>query len=269
MRNATLCCHLIIHKSIYTIMSVVKTTWKKVPNVAQYKGADWNNEVKRVSGTTLEGAMQIAESDSQISFFFFMKSSMFLEGKAGADGWTQKGQFNPGDAVFFSGNPWYGSAPQADAYQKEDVCHSFESFNFPGYYIRHRNFLGYITEVSSELDKKDSTFKMVKSLADPDNENTVSFESVNYPGYYLRHQNFRIHLHKLDGSQLFKEDATFHIEPGNATGNPTSEAWQSYRSFNYPDRYIRHRNFELWLDAGSDDLFKKDTTFRPVAPNWE
>jgi hypothetical protein len=48
--------------------------------------------------------------------------------------------------------------------------------------------------ISSELDRRDSTFKMVPGLAD---SRHVSFESVNYPGHYLRHQGFRLNLHQF------------------------------------------------------------------------
>jgi hypothetical protein len=91
----------------------------------------------------------------------------------------------------------------------------------------------------------------------------VSIESVNYPGYYLRHQNFRVQLHKSDGSQLFKDDATFKIKPGLADA-----AWVSLESANYPGHYLRHRNFHLYLEQGADDLFKKDSTFKFIAPAW-
>jgi hypothetical protein len=86
--------------------------WIKKANVAEYGGADWGNEVKRESGLTIAQAQKIGAENPQIAFFFFMRASMTLTGK---------GTFNPGDAVFFSGKPWYGSAPQADSYEKEDV----------------------------------------------------------------------------------------------------------------------------------------------------
>jgi hypothetical protein len=45
---------------------------------------------------------------------------MFLEGKPGSGGWTKKKVFRAGDSVFFTGKPWYGSAPGFfDAYEKE------------------------------------------------------------------------------------------------------------------------------------------------------
>lgn len=93
--------------------------WTMVPNVAQYKGANWDNEVCRKQGITLQEAKRIAEADPSITYFFQMEGSFFLEGKSGPDGWTEKGAFGPGDTVFFSGKPWYGSAPQANGYEKK------------------------------------------------------------------------------------------------------------------------------------------------------
>ena len=95
--------------------------FKEISNVAQYKGANWDNLVKKVPNTTPEEAKQIAFQDPKIDFFFYARESMFLEGKSGPDGWSEKGQFNPGDAVFFSGEPWLGGAPQCDVYQKHMI----------------------------------------------------------------------------------------------------------------------------------------------------
>jgi hypothetical protein len=47
--------------------------WVKKPNVAQYGGADWTNEVKRASGLSVEDAKRIAEQDPRITFFFYMR----------------------------------------------------------------------------------------------------------------------------------------------------------------------------------------------------
>lgn len=118
---------------------------------------------------------------------------------------------------------------------------TIQSYNFPDRYIRHRNYLGELTTVKSNLDTLDSTFKVVKGLA---GRGTVSFESKNYPGYYLRHHNFRIKLHKLDGSDLFRQDASFIRKTGLAIGLwnvPIDESLTSYESVNYPGFYIRHR----------------------------
>jgi hypothetical protein len=148
-----------------------------------------------------------------------------------------------------------GAGPQATV----GSMASFQSHNFRNHFIRHANFLGEITPVSSDLDRKDSTFRIVGGLAD---SRYVSFESLNYPGHYLRHQDFRLKLQKFDGSQLFRQDATFLMVPGLADGS-----WSSFESVNYPGHYIRHRNFHLYLEKGNDDLFRKDATFRAAPPN--
>jgi hypothetical protein len=84
--------------------------FNKTENVAQFGGADWSNFIKKISNTTPQIARRIAMCDPEITFFFFCREYMVLEGK---------GTFNPGDSVFFSGNPWMGSAPQCDVYEKD------------------------------------------------------------------------------------------------------------------------------------------------------
>ena len=135
---------------------------------------------------------------------------------------------------------------------------SFQSYNYPTYYIRHQNFLGELTQVSSNLDRQDATFRIVPGLADG---NCVSFESLTYPGYYLRHQDFRVKLTKWQDSQQLKEDATFCRRPGLADSTLVS-----FESYNYPGYFLRHRNFHLYIEQDNTSLFKEDTTFRIVEP---
>ena len=91
--------------------------WTKTPNVAQFKGADWTNFIHKEPNCTPEMAKRIALKNPNITFFFFCREYMVLEGPV----LEKYGAFNPGDAVFFSGEPWYGSAPQCDAYQKNHM----------------------------------------------------------------------------------------------------------------------------------------------------
>lgn len=95
--------------------------WKKTPNVAMYKGADWNTLIKKVPNCTPQQAKRIAVQDPEISFFFFCREYMVLETLG------KEGIFNPGDAVFFSGEPRFGSAPQCDSYQKEGLSVAYIS----------------------------------------------------------------------------------------------------------------------------------------------
>lgn len=129
-----------------------------------------------------------------------------------------------------------------------------QSMNFPGLFIRHRNFLGELTRITSDLDRKDASFRIVPGLAD---RRFVSFESVNYPGYYLRHEGFRIKLVRGTDNDLFRKDATFKRVPGLA-----SPSMVSFESYNHPGYYIRHRDFQLFLEKGTTDLFRQDATFR-------
>jgi len=83
--------------------------WTKKENVAMYQGADWNTCVKLVTNSNPEEAQLIADRYPDISFFFICNAGIDL---------GDKGQFNTGDALFFTGKPWYGEAPQCDAYEK-------------------------------------------------------------------------------------------------------------------------------------------------------
>ena len=92
-----------------------KSTWKRIPDVAMYKKASWSSEVMRVEGVNLDLAFEIAESLPSITFFFIVKGERMILETLPED----QGVFQHGDAVFFSGKPWYGSAPGlADSYEK-------------------------------------------------------------------------------------------------------------------------------------------------------
>jgi hypothetical protein len=95
----------------------VSTTYgfKKISNVAQYKMADWSQVVGIARGISMDEAYSIANSNSDITFFFYTKGyQMVLEKEDGS-----YRVFRHGDTVFFSGQPWWGSAPGlADGYIK-------------------------------------------------------------------------------------------------------------------------------------------------------
>lgn len=131
---------------------------------------------------------------------------------------------------------------------------SLQSFNFQNHYIRHKDYLGEITPITSDLDKRDSAFKIVPGLAD---SRYISFESVNHPGYYFRHSGFRLRLQKSDGSAQFKKDATFKKVPGRANAS-----WSSFEALSQPSFYIRHSHFHLYIDNAKDALAAKDSTFK-------
>jgi hypothetical protein len=63
-----------------------------------------------------------------------------------------------------------------------------------------------------------------------------------------------------DGTALFAADATFVRTAGLA-----DSAWASFRSHNFPDRYLRHANLLLRIDvlgSGSSASARADATFQ-------
>ena len=142
---------------------------------------------------------------------------------------------------------------------------SLRSYNYPDRYVRHQNYFGELTPVSSPLDQADGTFRMVPGLADSRFSSTyqyVSFEAWNFPGWYLRDEGGRLVLRQRPTcNREFDIHATFKEVPGLADGSAAS-----YELYCQPGSYIRHRNFHLYVEAGNDNLFKKDATFRKYRP---
>lgn len=105
-----------ITDNIPTISEENTDKYEKICDVAHYKEADWSQVIGIAKNTTLENAKKIADENPAITFFFYTKGGrMVLEKEDG----TYR-VFNHGDAVFFSGEPWWGSAPGlADGYVKQ------------------------------------------------------------------------------------------------------------------------------------------------------
>jgi hypothetical protein len=109
---------------------------------------------------------------------------------------------------------------------------AFVSWKFHWHWIRHRNFLCYIEQISrgDKIGCKDARFRPVPGLAGKG----YSLESVNFPGHFWRHENFRLKLHKFVDEKRFREDATFYYTRGLAD----RIRGRSFESFNFP----RHRH---------------------------
>lgn len=122
---------------------------------------------------------------------------------------------------------------------------------------RHRNSLGEVSEITSDLDRADATFR-IRPIGNGD---MIRLEASNFPGCFLRHQNFRIHLHKDEGSDLFRQDSTFRTSRRGTFG------WTRLESVNFPGHFLRHRNFELFIDPDDGSaLFAEDATWRRLPP---
>lgn len=93
--------------------SVVKTS-----DVAMYGGADWSNMLRKGNYPDVDTAMQNAQGSD--TFFFYCNGYLDLgPGK----------QFQKGDAVYFGGAPWWGSAPQCDGYALSGGCSNIYNSN--------------------------------------------------------------------------------------------------------------------------------------------
>ena len=139
------------------------------------------------------------------------------------------------------------------------MVHSLESFNQRNHYVRHRNYQGGLTRISSDADKPDATFMLVPGLA---NDEHISFESINRRGYFLVDEGGRLML-RQPTSETIERLATFKRVPGLADGS-----WVSFESYVYAGRYILNRNFQLFVQSGQGDQFRQDATFLLTGPWW-
>ncbi|QFZ21735.1 family 43 glycosylhydrolase [Saccharothrix syringae] len=86
---------------------------------------------------------------------------------------------------------------------------SLESTNFPGYYLRHRNYELWVERNDgSAVFRADASFTRRAGLADA---SAVSFESSNFPGRYLRHNGTVVNLEAVSDA-AGRADATFVLE---------------------------------------------------------
>jgi hypothetical protein len=77
------------------------------------------------------------------------------------------------------------------------------------------------------------------------------FRSHNVSDHFVRHRSFQGELTRKDGAA---EDFSFMLVR-------RGEHQVAIRSVNFPDRYLRHRQFRVWLEGGTDQLFQQDSTF--------
>lgn len=94
---------------------------------------------------------------------------------------------------------------------------SFESVNFPGHYLRHRNYEIWLARYDgTRLFREDATWHGRPGLADSKG-GWSSYESYNFPGKYLRHYNYLMILGTVSGSTQ-RADATFRMTAREPSG---------------------------------------------------
>jgi Concanavalin A-like lectin/glucanases superfamily/Glycosyl hydrolase catalytic core/Alpha-L-arabinofuranosidase B (ABFB) domain/Ricin-type beta-trefoil lectin domain-like/Putative Ig domain len=94
---------------------------------------------------------------------------------------------------------------------------------------------------------------------DPISLTAARLQSHNFPTRFLRHAGFRV---RIDENVTPEQDSRFDIVSGLA-----STAGVSFRSVNYPTRYLAVRsNGEVWLDVNDGSVaFRNSATFVRVA----
>ncbi|MEU6258153.1 AbfB domain-containing protein [Streptomyces sp. NPDC047043] len=131
---------------------------------------------------------------------------------------------------------------------------SVRSVNYPDRYWHVSNDYVKLDPVRGSESREDSTFKVVKGLADGS-----CYSFATHDGKYLRHRNFILLAGRDDGSALFEQDATFCPRTSSYSGAVMLE------SVNYPGRFLRHQNFQLKLDPfQNSSLYLADSAFRLV-----
>jgi RNA polymerase sigma factor (sigma-70 family) len=138
--------------------------------------------------------------------------------------------------------------------------HALRSADRPGDYVSASGRFGVLSPVgadSAPATRRSATFTFVPGLADPD-----CYSLRDSTGRYLRHYAFRIRLDTDDGSAIFQKDATFCTRPGSAADSISLE------SYNYPGRYLRHRDdLQLWLDPTENTAaYRADRSFVVTGP---
>jgi hypothetical protein len=149
---------------------------------------------------------------------------------------------------------------------------ALESYNHPGYFVRHFNEAVYVAKSggpnpwdTSTSFVPDTTWAVAmgwwRSGADLPLDQTRSLR-VTTPGYtdrYLRHQNGLARTDVVDSGSgsLLKSDATFVVRRGLA-----DPSCYSFEARNLPGSYLRHQDFRVKLNGyENSDLFRQDATF--------
>ncbi|MEV4637775.1 AbfB domain-containing protein [Actinoplanes sp. NPDC049548] len=119
------------------------------------------------------------------------------------------------------------------------ACYSFESRNFPGRYLRHRDYRVYSEAGTGGTFNADATFCARPGLSG----GGTSLEASNMAGYYLRHRNEEVWMDQNTGGS-FTDDATWAVSAPLWRSGADLAVGQK-RSFRvttpgYDTRYLRH-----------------------------
>ncbi|MGC0397962.1 hypothetical protein RKD27_000606 [Streptomyces sp. SAI-126] len=146
---------------------------------------------------------------------------------------------------------------------------SLFSNNFPEFFIIDHDGLVDIAKIESDVDRGNATFEWDGSSLSVGKQGRL-LRAVAPLGFCLRiatFDGFRIHSKFFEGipdpdvAAEVREDSTFVIEQAEVDPNQIS-----FRSVKFPDRFIRHRDFQLFAEPVStlDEL--QSACFRIDSP---
>lgn len=135
-----------------------------------------------------------------------------------------------------------------------DYSYLLQTYSDTDHYVRH---MGMGLQITS-IKKDDSNFRwhVVPGLADYD-ETYISFQSDTRPGFYMKRKDQQLVMAKHDGTDSFKEAATFRVIPGLVDKNASS--YQAYGD----ELYLYHdEDNQLILATMNADQDSERATFR-------
>ena len=146
-----------------------------------------------------------------------------------------------------------------------NISFSFESFDMPGWYIGVKDEDAFLFSINIPIEKEYTTFNIVPGIADG---KAVSIQAATDVNYYLRRQEQIIKLKEYSTWDMYKQNTTFIIDQGLADKN--NQNLVSFRSWKYPQMYIRHKNRNLFIEHfDGSEFFKSNATFIVKPPNWD
>jgi hypothetical protein len=103
----------------------------------------------------------------------------------------------------------------------DSSCYSLESRNFPGQYLRHRNYRLYKdVNDGSALYAQDATF--CAQLPRAGGADNVSLASLNFPGLYVRHYAEAVYIAASGGGNAWDNAASYDADTTWTNASPWS-----------------------------------------------
>jgi hypothetical protein len=140
--------------------------------------------------------------------------------------------------------------------------HLLQTFSHENSFVKR--IIGAVRIAQAGGNPLDSKWYIAEGLAG-EGEGYISFQAENNPGYYLKSDGSKIVLSKNDGTEAFKEKATFKITKGLADKN-----WSSFQSYSNESFYLHQESTKtLSLSEIDSEIEKKNATFRIIDDEGE